>query len=184
MKADGDSEVVKRWRCLGAPKPSKPGVFRRKEGGYLRAGSRQPIQDGKIREIKITVEDGDASSAYASLQEELQRVRDGAEPSRSTTARSATSPSRCWNGRLKPATSSRRRSREVGVHAETSPIAVVRGLLHRRDPVARRRAVEEASGAERRSDARHLADTRTAGLAILSVIMNTATGELELVRNR
>ena len=67
--------------CLPRPiasKPSKPGVWRRKEGGFLvRARPKDP-RTGKPREIRMTLLDvRDAYAAYEVLQHEVRRVREG-----------------------------------------------------------------------------------------------------------
>lgn len=82
---------VKRWNCWIAPKPSKPGVWRRKEGGFLvRARVLDPLTK-KLREVKITLPEDDAHSAYQKLQNELDRVRKG-EVTPTSAARSSPSP--------------------------------------------------------------------------------------------
>lgn len=68
---------VNRWNCWIAPKPTKPGVWRRREGGFLvRARVRDP-QTKKLREVKITLPEADAHTAYLTLQDELNRIRKG-----------------------------------------------------------------------------------------------------------
>lgn len=68
---------VNRWNCWIAPKPTKPGVWRRKEGGFLvRARVTDPLTK-KLREVKITLPEADAHSAYQTLQDELNRIRKG-----------------------------------------------------------------------------------------------------------
>jgi hypothetical protein len=74
---EGTSWVM-RWRYLIAPKPSKPGVWRRKEGGYLVRGRVKEFRTGKLRDVMRIVNEVDAAGAYRILQEELHRIRTGA----------------------------------------------------------------------------------------------------------
>ena len=70
----------KQWKLQwkNMIRPSKlPGVWERKEGGYLvRARALDPTI-GKMREVKRVLPDADESAAYTWLQEELNRVRRG-----------------------------------------------------------------------------------------------------------
>jgi integrase len=69
---------VQRWRSWIAPKPSKPGVWRRKEGGFLVRGRAVDARTGKLEEVKFSVQTQDAMQAFALLQAELRKVREGA----------------------------------------------------------------------------------------------------------
>ena len=75
MEKDGKS--IMRWKYAIAPKPVKPGVWRKKEGGFLVRGRAVDRRTGKLREIMKTVDGGDASGAYRFLQEEVEKVRSG-----------------------------------------------------------------------------------------------------------
>ncbi len=68
---------IMRWRYAIAPKPVKPGVWRRKEGGFLVRGRAVDRRTGKLRAILKTVDGGSASEAYRFLQEEVEKVRGG-----------------------------------------------------------------------------------------------------------
>ncbi|HZL18583.1 MAG TPA: tyrosine-type recombinase/integrase [Polyangia bacterium] len=72
-----DDKWIMRWRYAIAPKPAKPGVWRRREGGFLVRGRAVDHRTGKLREILKTVNGESASGAYRILQEELERVRGG-----------------------------------------------------------------------------------------------------------
>ncbi len=67
----------RRWRSWIAPKPSKPGVWRRKDGGFLVRGRAVNPRTGKLCEVKLTLENVDAVEAFQRLQEELRKVRAG-----------------------------------------------------------------------------------------------------------
>jgi integrase len=72
-----DGKWIMRWKCAIAPTPAKPGVWRRKEGGFLVRGRAVDRRTGKLREILRTVEGVDASGAYRFLQSEVEKVRSG-----------------------------------------------------------------------------------------------------------
>jgi hypothetical protein len=72
-----DGKWIMRWKYAIAPKPVKPGVWRRKDGGFLVRGRAVDRRTGKLREIMKTVDGGDASGAYRFLQEEVEKVRSG-----------------------------------------------------------------------------------------------------------
>jgi integrase len=73
--ASNEPRWVKKWNSWIAPTPSRPGVWRRKEGGYLVRGRARDPRTGKLREVKLTLADEDAAGAYRRLQEELDRLR-------------------------------------------------------------------------------------------------------------
>jgi len=81
---------VLRWRSWIAPKPSKPGVWRRKEGGFLCRGRAVDGRTGKLKEVKFSVQARDALEAFTLLQEEIKKVKDGeANPATHMTTFSA-----------------------------------------------------------------------------------------------
>jgi hypothetical protein len=75
-----EQKWVRRWRSWIAPKPSKPGVWRRKEGGFLVRGRAVEARTGKLKEVKFSVQGTDAVEAFTLLQEELRKVREGTPP--------------------------------------------------------------------------------------------------------
>jgi hypothetical protein len=75
-----ETKWMKRWDSWIAATPIRPGVFRRKEGGFLVRGRVTDPRTGKLKEIRITLLDVDARSAYTRLQEELEKVRNGMAP--------------------------------------------------------------------------------------------------------
>src|SRR5581483_11686618 len=76
-----ETKWVKRWDSWIAPTPVKPGVFRRKEGGFLVRGRVTDPRTGKLKEIRLNLMGADALAAYNRLQDELGKVRDGLKPS-------------------------------------------------------------------------------------------------------
>ena len=73
-----EQKWIRRWNTWTAPRPSKPGVWRRKEGGFLVRGRAVDARTGKLREVKFMVQGQDALEAFTLLQEELRKVREGA----------------------------------------------------------------------------------------------------------
>jgi len=74
-----------RWNSWIAPKPSKPGVWRRKEGGFVVRGRTKDPRTGKLEEVRMVLADvRDANTAYRILHEELDKVSRGELPEVST----------------------------------------------------------------------------------------------------
>ena len=72
-----DGKWIMRWKYAIAPTPVKPGVWRRREGGFLVRGRAVDRRTGKLREVMKTVDGGDASGAYRFLQVELEKIKGG-----------------------------------------------------------------------------------------------------------
>src|SRR5262245_21245825 len=67
---------INRWKMLVAP-TRLPGVWMRKEGGYLvRARVTDPTT-GKKRELKRVFREADEATAYKWLQDERARIKSG-----------------------------------------------------------------------------------------------------------
>src|SRR5512138_725438 len=80
---------INRWRYEMASEPSRPGVWRLRQGGwYVRARVTNP-KTGKQTQIFRVLDDGDADSAYAWLRGEVQRVRAGGTQTPTSRARFA-----------------------------------------------------------------------------------------------
>lgn len=76
-----NSQWIYRWKNWIAATPSKPGVWRRKEGGYLVRARAKDSRTGKLKEVKLVLRDLDGPGAYARLQEELRKIREGTQAS-------------------------------------------------------------------------------------------------------
>lgn len=69
---------VERWRDMVAEQPERPGVWRRRDGGYHVRGRAKDPRTGKIREINRALpEMTKARDASAWLEAEIARVRAG-----------------------------------------------------------------------------------------------------------
>jgi site-specific recombinase XerD len=75
-----ETQWINRWGSWICAKPVKPGIFRRKDGGFLIRGRVTDPRIGKIKEIRMTLLDVDALGAFKRLQEELASVRNGLAP--------------------------------------------------------------------------------------------------------
>ena len=97
-----------------APKPSRPGVWRLRGGGYLVRGRATDFRTGKQREILRTVKDTDAAGAYRLLQDELDEVRSGGGEAALERCASANTRRRCSKERCSRVRSDRRRHGRTG----------------------------------------------------------------------
>ena len=79
-----ETKWVERWKYNVAPKPSRPGMWRLRGGGFLVRGRTTDFRTGKQREVLRTVRDADAAGAYRFLQAELDGVRSGVTEARQT----------------------------------------------------------------------------------------------------
>ena len=73
-----ETKWTERWRYQLAPKPSRPGVWRLKGGGFLVRGRVTDFRTGRRGQVMRTVHGTDAAGAYRLLQEALDEVRNGA----------------------------------------------------------------------------------------------------------
>ena len=74
------SKWIMRWRMLIAETPVKPGVWRRKEGGFvIRARLKNP-RTGQMNEIRSTVDVDSAEAAFLELQRRIEELRAGVNP--------------------------------------------------------------------------------------------------------
>jgi integrase len=83
-----------KWKHWIAPDPALPGVWARKEGGWLIRGRAIDPRTGSLREVRRAVMDGSAAEAKVELERELDRIRAGVPehvPSRTRFAEFAAS---------------------------------------------------------------------------------------------
>jgi integrase len=178
-----DGKWIVRWRYAIAPKPSKPGVWRRKEGGFLVRGRAVDHRTGRMREVLKTIEGVDASGAYRFLQVELGKVRSGTgerDRPRTRFAEYAASlfERKVTKGRIRSA-----KSREKWEHILRLHLIPVFGQYF---VDAIRRADVEAwlEGVGKKVQAGGYSPvTANNWLAVLRVVINEAVEEYELERN-
>lgn len=174
---------TKRWNCWIAPKPTRPGVWRRKEGGYLARGRAKCPRTGKLREIKITMPTADAVTAYHRLQQELQKVRQGRELELLTQVsfgEYAVSllERKVRSGEIRSAKSKEKWGYILRLHLLPFFGALLMEQIRRAD-------VEQWKDEQARliRAGAVMPGTVNDRLGVLKVIINTAVGELELDRN-
>lgn len=68
---------VRRWRSWIGPVPTLPGVWPRRDGGFVGRVRVKDPRTGKVRSVQMTVEHVDAATAYKRLHEEADRIRRG-----------------------------------------------------------------------------------------------------------
>ncbi len=72
-----ETKWVTRWRYEIAAKPARPGVWRRRGGGFLIRGRAVDNRTGKMKTVLKTVGGMDANGAYRLLREMLDKIRAG-----------------------------------------------------------------------------------------------------------
>lgn len=68
---------VTRWKYEMAPKPSKPGVWKLRQGGWYCRARVTDAKTGRMREVSGVRDDASADDAYAWLRAEVGKVRSG-----------------------------------------------------------------------------------------------------------
>jgi len=175
---------VKRWDIWIVPTPVKPGVFRRKEGGFLVRGRVTDPRTGKMREIRLNLGGLDALGAYNRLQDEMARIRDGMRPEapprrmRFTEYAASLFEHKLKTGRIKSAKSRQKWEYMIRLH-----LAPVFGELYL-DAIRRAdiKAWKESMGEMIQSGKLH-PGTANDRLAILGRIITAAAVEFEWERN-
>jgi integrase len=179
-----DTKWVKRWGSWIAPAPVKPGVFRRKEGGFLIRGRVTDPRTGKQKEVRLNLSGVDALDAYNRLQDELAVVRDGLKPKgsakriRFTEFAASLFEHKLKTGRVKSAKSRQKWESVIRLH-----LAPVFGDLFvdaiRRTDI---KAWKETMGEMIQVGALH-PNTANDRLALLGRILTAAAVEFEWERN-
>jgi hypothetical protein len=78
MEADVEEKTwTHRWRFEIALKPVRPGVWRLKGGGHLIRGRARDSRTGKKKTILRALRNASAVEAYRTLQDELDRIKNG-----------------------------------------------------------------------------------------------------------
>jgi len=167
-----------------ATKPSKPGVFRLREGGYMARARAMDPRTGRQREIQLVLRDADAGQAYARLKDEVQRVRQGAQTATARTRFDSFAAQlqarKIATGKIKSA-----KGREKWADVLEHHLFPAFGSFYLQD--LRRADVEEwksrQAGRIGRGPGQYSPHTINTWLSILRVVLETAVAELELERN-
>lgn len=73
-----------KWVCKArywiAPKPTLPGVWKMRDGGWLVRGRATDPRTGRMREVLRALDAPDAPAAFAALHRELAAIRTGGDP--------------------------------------------------------------------------------------------------------
>jgi integrase len=174
---------IYRWKNWIAPTPSKPGVWRRRQGGYLVRARAQDPRTRKLREVKRVLPTLDAAGAYAHLQEELRLIREGTPGSGRCKPRFcdyavSLVERKLKTGEIKSAASRVQWANDLRVHLLPAFGLLYIDQIRRADVEAWRSQVAERILTKEYSPA-----TANGWLDKLRVILNSAYIELELLRN-
>lgn len=178
-----ETKWIRRWNSWIAAKPVKPGVFRRKEGGFLIRGQLIDPRTGKRAEVRRVLAHTDAVAAYRTLQEELQTVREGGGPAPQTRIRFGDYVVSLFERKIRKRKIKSAKSREVWfnvlkVHLLPAFGEFFVGAIRRQD-------VEQwlDAQAKRVENGEYSPVTVNTWLRQLKVIMNAAANEFEWERN-
>jgi Phage integrase, N-terminal SAM-like domain len=183
-EAHMETKWVKRWGSWIAATPVKPGVFRRKEGGFLVRGRVTDPRTGRMKEIRMNLVGVDGLGAYKQLQEQLGRVRDGLKPTAPTQRMHFTEyVASLFEHKVKTRRIKSAKSREKWEYITRLHLAPVFGELYidaiRRSDV---KAWKEKMGVEIEAGALH-PGTANDRLAMLARILGAAAEDFEWATN-
>ena len=168
-----------------APAPIRPGVWRRREGGFLvRGRARDPRSNRRIEFRKVVTDTEDPDRAYAFLREQLQAVRE-----RGTERHNRKLPSfrsyalslmerKITRGKLKSGKSRERWASVLANHLE--PVFGDFSIDQIRKPDVEAWLVRMGRKVQSRE---YSPNTVNDWLSLLRVILNAAVADFELERN-
>lgn len=174
---------ISRWNSWIADTPTKPGVWRRKEGGFLVRGRATDPRTGKQREVRVSLVDCTAERAYAFLQEELQKIKQGQEEVPVQKIRWSEYAASLFEKKVQMGEIKSARTREKWGNVLTNHLVPYFGDFYL-DQI-RRRDVETWKGmiAPKINAAEFSPNTANDWLATLRVVTNSAVEEFELPKN-
>jgi len=182
MEAKKKPKWINQWNSWIAAKPSKPGVWRRKEGGFLIRGRAVDPRTGKTREVRKVLEKVDAAGAYRVLDEELEKVRHGGWTRTETMRFDAYAVSllerKVATGEVKSAKTREKWGDVLEHHLFPAFGHLLIDQIRRADVEAWKGMIGQVVQAKRLSP-----NTANGWLSVLKSVMNSAVGELELERN-
>src|SRR5258706_11773149 len=173
----------KRWNTWINPKPVLPGVYKRKEAGFLVRGRLRDRETGKRKEIKLTLpEVTDPKVARKRLEEELERAQMMSEPSAATPLfcdfAICLLERKITTGEIKSAQGREKWGSILERHLIPRFGAVAVDELRRHQVEAWRADIGKTILSESVSP-----NTANTWLAVLRVIVNAAVAEYELEKN-
>jgi hypothetical protein len=175
---------VMRWNVYIAERPIRPGVWRRRDGGFLVRGKAMNPRTGRRKEIKkVYLDTEDPDVAQLRLREELQTLRQGASPEARTLPRFSEYAASLLERKLASREIKSGKSVEVwGTVLETHLIPAFGEL--RVDQITKLDIEEWKSKMGRLVHKREYAPTTVNNLLkYLRVILNAACADYELDRN-
>lgn len=178
------SKWIMRWGTIMADTPSKPGVWRRKEGGYMIRARVKDSRTGRLREIRSQLPEAESTeAAFLELQRRIDELRVGLEdPSTSIPSFGEYATSlfdrKVDKGEVKSAKSRERWSTTLIGHLVPRFGRIYLDALRKQD-------IEDwlAEMGRKVQGKKVSPNTVNGWLSILRVIINTAVGEYELPRN-
>jgi integrase len=182
MEAKKEPKWVKKWNSWIAAKPSKPGVWRRKEGGFLIRGRAVDPRTGKKKEVRKILQDVDAAGAYRALDEELGKVRRGGRTQIEKTRFDAYAVSllerKVATGEIKSAKTREKWGDVLEHHLFPAFGHLLIDQIRRADVEAWKGMIGQVVQSRKLSP-----NTANGWLSVFKSVMNSAVGELELERN-
>ena len=175
---------VMRWNVYIAERPIRPGVWRRRDGGFLVRGKAMNPRTGRRKEIKkVYLDTEDPDVALLRLREELQSLRQGSSPEARTLPRFSEYAVSLLERKLASREIKSGKSVEVwGTVLETHLIPAFGEL--RVDQITKLDIEEWKSKMGRLVQKREYAPTTVNNLLkYLRVILNAACADYELDRN-
>ena len=178
-----DSKWTHRWNSWIAAKAALPGVFARKEGGFLVRGRVTDPRTGKSKEIRMSLPGADARAAYNRLHEEIERVKRGLSVTETPKVRFTEYAASLFERKLKAGKIKSAKSREkweymVRLHLDPAFGEIFIDAIRRRDLLDWMGQMADLI------DAGDLhPGTANDRLQVMSTIMNAAVAEFELERN-
>jgi integrase len=174
---------IYRWKNWIARTPSRPGVWRRRDGGYLIRARARDARSGRLREIKRVLRHSDATAAYQLLQDLRQQIRSGTPasgPLRPRFCDYAVSllETKLATAEIKSAASRQQWISDLRLHLLPAFGVLYMDQIRRADIEQWRRRV-----ADLLSCGRYAPTTANGWLDKLRVVFNSAAIELELDRN-
>lgn len=167
-----------------APRPCKPGVWRRKEKGFLVRGRAKDPRTGKLVQVRFNVLDtDDPTVAYEKLQAELRAIRSGSQTQPLQKKRFAVFAPELFEERVKE-----------GRIASASNRVKIASILERHlipafgerniDEITHREIVEwRKSVADTVYDKTYSPVTANSWLVVMRIIFKAVTRRYELTRN-
>lgn len=176
---------VQKWRDWIWDKPKRPGVWRRRDGGYHVRGRVRDPRTGMLREINYQLPDSDLDGAVAFLADQKSAIRSANQPTQRSKTRFASFAAQLLQRKVEAREILSAKGREKWAdilehHLIPEFGAMFMDEIRRSDIEAWRNRLAARIGRSRGKISPH---TANGWIAVLRVIFKAATVELELDRN-